>query len=141
MATTPNFPATSNFGGGKVQTANTGLDGTGTVGTNLTLLFTAGPNGARIDEITALHMGTNVATALRLFVNNGSAPTTATNNFLYKDITASANTVSQVAGQTPMTLLSADSSALVLPAGYRLYASVGTTIASGIMLNVVGGDF
>ena len=141
MGATPVFPATSNYDGGKVLTANTALDGTGTVGTNLTLLFTAGSSGARIDEITALHMGTNIATALRLFVNNGSTNATASNNFLYKDITASANAVSQVAGQTPMTLLSADSSALTLPAGYKLYGAVGTTIASGIMINVIGGDY
>jgi len=141
MGATPVFPATSNFGGGKVLTANTALDGTGTVGTNLTLLFTAGASGARIDEITAVHLGTNVATSLRLFVNNGSSNATAGNNFLYKDITASANTVTQIAGQTPMTLLSADSSALTLPAGYKLYGAVGSNISAGIMINVVGGDY
>ena len=45
------------------------------------VFFTAGVNGARVDEIQAIHLGTNVATALRIFINNGSDPTVATNNF------------------------------------------------------------
>lgn len=140
--TTPIYPHTPNFSGGKVLTA----DGTASknhdgTSASAVLLFTAGADGARVDEITALHLGTNIATALRIFVNNGSAATTATNNFLYKDVTAAANAISEVAGITPISILSADTSALILPAGYKLYATVGTTIATGLQVNVVGGDY
>lgn len=139
---TPIFPITPNFSGGKVitadSTASKNHDGTSS---GAVLIFTAGANGSRIDEIQAQHLGTNVATALRIFVNNGADPTAATNNFLYKDVTAAANTISEVAGLTPISILIASNSALVLPAGYRLYAIVGTTIAAGLMVTVIGGDY
>ena len=140
--TTPIFPLTPNVGMGKVTTADgtaaKNHDGTSS---GAVLIFTAGPNGARVDEITALHLGTNVATALRIFINNGADPTVAANNTLYKDVTAAANTISEVAGITPISILVASQSALVLPAGYRLYAVVGTTIATGLQVTVIGGDY
>lgn len=139
---TPIFPLTLKFSGGTVTTADATAsknhDGTSS---GAVCIFTAGVNGARVDEIQALHLGTNVVTALRIFVNNGSDQTSAANNFLYKDVTASANTISEVAGITPISILSADDTVLVLPAGYKLYAVVGTTIATGIMVTVVGGDY
>jgi hypothetical protein len=140
--TTPIFPLVPNFNGGTVTTADATAsknhDGTSS---GAVCIFTAGANGARIDEIQALPLGTNVATALRIFINNGSDPTTATNNFLYRDVTAAANTISEVAGITPISILVASQSALVLPAGYRLYAVVGTTIATGLQVTVIGGDY
>lgn len=140
--TSPIFPLTPNFNGGKVitadDTASKSHDGTSS---GAVCIFTAGVNGARVDEIQAIHLGTNVATALRIFINNGSDPTVATNNFLYKDVTAAANTISEVAGISSISVLAATASALVLPAGYKLYAVVGTTIAGGIMVTVVGGDY
>lgn len=140
--TTPIFPLTPNIGWNVAITA----DGTAAKnhnGTSATavLLFTAGANGARVDEIQAQHLGTNVATALRVFINNGSDPTTATNNSLYKDVTAAANTISEVAGTVLVSILTATASALVLPAGYKLYATVGTTGATGLQVTVIGGDY
>ena len=140
--TVPIYPNVPNFSGNKVTTADATAsknhDGTSS---GAVLLFTAGSFGSRIDEISAVALGTNVATALRIFVNNGQDPTTAANNFLYKEVTAAATTISEVAALTAISILTASSSALVLPAGYRLYAVVGTTIATGIMVNVIGGDY
>lgn len=139
---TPIFPLTPKVAFGTALTADATAsknhDGTSS---GAVLIFTAGSNGARVDEITALHLGTNVATALRIFINNGADPTVAANNTLYKDVTAEANTISEVAGITPISILVASQSALVLPAGYRLYAVVGTTIATGLQVTVIGGDY
>lgn len=140
--TTPIFPLTPNVGMNKVTTADaTAAKNHDGSSSGAVLLFTAGVNGARVDEIQAMHLGTNVDTALRIFINNGSDPTTATNNVLYKDVTAPANTISEVAGITPISIVAASSSALVLPAGYRLYVTVGTTIAAGLAITVIGGDY
>lgn len=140
--TTPIFPLTPNVSFGKVTTADaTAAKNHDGSSSGAVLIFTAGANGARVDEIQAQHLGTNVATALRIFINNGSDPTTATNNVLYKDVTAAANTISEEAGLTPISIVAASSSALVLPAGYRLYATVGTTIAAGLAITVIGGDY
>lgn len=140
--TSPIFPLTPNVGFGKVTTA----DGTASknhdgTSSGAVLLFTAGINGARVDEISAVHLGSNVATALRIFINNGEDPTIAANNSLYKEVTAAAATISEVAALTAISILSAANSALVLPPGYKLYAVVGTTIAAGLQVTVVGGDY
>ena len=59
-----------------LTTANTAKDGTGTT----QLIFTAGADGGRVERIRVRALGTNVATVLRIFINNGSAPTVAANN-------------------------------------------------------------
>src|SRR5690348_7748618 len=83
-----------------ITAANTALDGTGTVGT----LQTAGVNGSRVPTIQIWHLGTNVATVMRFFVNNGSTNTVPANNQLVGEITLPANTLSQVAASVPQTM-------------------------------------
>jgi hypothetical protein len=131
--TNPLFPLTPKIGFGKVLTTNTATDGTGTT----VAIYTAGSNGSRIDQITLEHLGTNIATVLRLFINNGASVGTATNNSLFYEATMAANTISQVAASIPVAF----SPGLTLPASYVIYASVGTTIAAGIQVTITGGDF
>jgi len=143
--TTPIFPLTPKVSFGKVLTANTNYDGTGTAGQKA-VIFTAGSNGARIDQIRARALGTNITTALRIFVNNGSDNTVATNNTLVQEATISATTASQVAALVDNLLtvtVGADTvpAVLYLPAGYTIIASVGTTITSGIQVTVYAGDY
>ena len=138
MAVTPNSfiaPQTPNSGGAVVATGNTALDGTGTT----VLLFTAGANGARVDRVSLMPIGTNTASVFRLFHNNGSTPGTAGNNRLIWECTLPANTLSQTAASNPLPEF-IPSTPMVLKAGERLYGSVGTTIAAGIMPSVWGGD-
>ena len=114
--------------------ANTAFDGTGTVAT----IFTAdATNGSKIEKVKLKHMGTNVATVVRLFINNGSTNATAANNSLYKEFTVAANTASQTDESLEMEL----AIDLPLPAGYKLNTTIGTAIASGIMVTAVGGDY
>lgn len=141
--TTPIFPITPKASWGKVTAANTATDGTGTT----VLVYTAGANGSRIDQIKARALGTNVATVLRLFVNNGSDPATAANNSLIHEKTIAATTLSQTAELVDnLITISVNSTETVppiqaLPAGYRIYASVGTAIAAGLQVTVSGGDY
>lgn len=113
--------------------ANTAFDGTGTVAT----IFTAGTNGSKVEDVYLVAMGTNVATVVRFFINNGSTNTTAANNNLVHEETMAANTASQVAASIPVRWIAN----LVLPAGYKLNVTIGTAIASGIMATAVGGDY
>jgi hypothetical protein len=122
-----------------LTTAVTALTGVGA-----SLLFTAGADGSRIERIRAKPLGTNVATVLRIFINNGSDPATAANNILYSEKTIAANTLSQAAESVLNEFPNAtDPTAfpLVLPPAYRIYATIGTTIASGLHVTVVGGDY
>ena len=109
-----------------------------TAGTNYNSGFTANAtNGSRVDFVKARALGTNVATVIRIWLNNGSATGTAANNTLYLERTLSATTVSQVAEQ-PDIILPLNIS---LPAGYILYFTFGTAVAAGYDLATVGGDY
>ena len=143
--TTPIFPLTPKVSFGKVLAANTNYDGTGTAGQKA-VIFTAGSNGARIDQIRARALGTNTTTVLRIFVNNGSDNTVATNNTLVQEATITGTTASQVAALADNLLtvtVGADTvpAVLYLPAGYTIIASVGTVITSGIQVTVHAGDY
>ena len=132
----PIFPVTPNFGkANTVATANTSK--TAASGTVYGPIFTAGANGARLDFIRIRHLGTNIATVLRVFINNGSDVTTAANNVLYTELTIAANTVSEVA-QAIEYEITMD---IALPATYRVYVTTGTTIAAGLDVSAVGGNY
>lgn len=131
--TSPIFPVVPNVGWGKLLTANTAKDGTGTVVT----VFTAGANGARVDEIRVRALGTNVATALRVFQNNGSTNATATNNTLIAGSTIAAATISEVA-EFGETIISINKS---IPAGHVINITIGTTVAAGLQVTCYGGDY
>jgi len=109
-----------------------------TTGTNYGPIFTAdATDGSRLDFIKVRALGTNVATVIRIWINNGAATTTAANNTLYLERTLSATTVSQTAEQ-PDIILPLNIS---LAAGYRVYATFGTAVAAGFHLTAIGGDY
>ena len=140
---TPIFPIRPKVSWGRLTTANTAKDGTGTV----VDLFTAGADGARIDQIKVRAQGTNVATVLRLFINNGLTNATAANNSLVHETTIAATTLSETAAlvDNDITILKNTTETVVpvpfLPAGYKIQATIGTTIAAGIQVTVFGGDY
>ena len=122
------------WGVAALLTANTAKDGTGTV----TTVFTAdATNGGFVQRLVARPIGTNVATVLRVFVNNGSTNVTVANNSLIAEITLAATTLSEVAAQ-PDYVLPLN---FALPAGYKLNCTVGTTVAAGYQLSVIGGKY
>ena len=131
--TSPIFPLTPNLAWATVTTANTAKDGTGTVAT----VFTAGANGARVDYLKVRALGTNVATVIRVFVNNGSTNATAANNTLIVDQTIAATTNSETA-QLVDNIIQLD---LSLPAGYKINVTIGTTVSAGLQVTGVGGDY
>lgn len=139
---TPIYPLTPKVTWGTLTAANTAKDGTGTVAT----LFTAGANGARIDQIKVRALGTNVATALRLFINNGSANSTAANNSLIHEATIAATTLSEVAALADNDITITKGANVVppiqfLPAGYKINAAIGTAVAAGLQITVSGADY
>lgn len=129
------FPLTPkvSWGATALATANTAKDGTGTVLT----VFTAGANGARVDYLKSRAIGSNVATVLRVFINNGSTNATAGNNVLFMERTIAATTLSEVA-ELADVYIPLDIS---LPAGYVINCAIGTTVAAGLMVSAVGGDY
>lgn len=119
-----------------VATGNAATDGTGTAPVGFTADAT---NGGRVDRIKVRPLGTNVQTVIRCFVNNGSTAATAANNSLIGEISMPAIAVSQVAAQTDFEF--ALIVPAVLPPGYRLLFSTGTTIAAGVAVTCYGGKY
>ena len=123
-----------------LQTANIAKDGTGAT----QLIFAAGADGARVERIRIKPVGTNVATVVRIFINNGSDPASAANNVLYAEKTIAANTLSEAAesvlNELP-TITDTTAFPLVLPPSYRLYATIGTTVAAGIRITAIGSTY
>lgn len=116
-------------------TANTTKDLTS--GTIYGPIITGGTNGTRLDFIKLRTLGTNAATVIRIWINNGSATTTAANNTLFLERTIAGTTVSETAEQPDITL----PLNLSVPAGYRIYATFGTAVAAGYHLTAVAGDY
>lgn len=138
----PIFPLTPKVSWGTVATANTAKDGSGTMVT----AFTAGVNGSKIDQIKVRALGTNVATVLRFFLNNGSTNATAANNTLIHEVTIAATTLSETSALADNDITITKGSDVVvpipyLPAGYKINVAVGTTIAAGLQVTVHGADY
>ena len=100
-------------------------------------VFTAGADGAYVQRLVARPLGTNVATVLRIFVNNGATNATAANNSLVAEMTLPAATLSEVASLPPFEL----ALNYALPAGYKINCTLGTTVAAGFALTVLGGSY
>ena len=132
--TTPIFLGTPDIQYATTGTAaNTNFDGTGTVVT----AFTAGANGSKVENVYLWNMGANVATVVGFFVNNGSTNATAANNALVNEISWAANTATQAVASIPIVW----KANLILKPNYKLNVTIGTAIASGIMITAAGGDY
>lgn len=133
--TAPIFADTPNVGWGTViTTANTTKDLTsGTI----TLIFTAGADGAFVNSIVGQPHGTNVASLARVFINNGATTATAANNTYYGQVGLPAITNSENAEVANVTF----PMNIALPAGYRIYVTLATAVAAGWQFTTVGGDY
>lgn len=130
----PIFPLVPRVSWAAITAANTATDGTGTVAT----VFTAGAEGARVDAIVCKSLGTNVATVLRLFLNNGSTNATPANNTLIAEVPLPATNGSNA------NVISAELAVQInrsIDAGFRVYAVLGTAVAAGWQLTAFGGDY
>lgn len=141
---TPIYSRVGQINWGTVTTANTAKDGTGTV---VTIFTSDTTNGGRVERVRARALGTNIASVLRIFINNGSTNATAANNTLWAEATLPATTLSEVAALANVeipnaaTVPDATGFPLVLPAGYKLNITIGTTVAAGYAVAAVGGAY
>lgn len=134
--TKPVFPKDGILGWQKMTAANTNRDGTGTVGTDIFLLATAGADGLRIDKVRLRSMGACVASVFRLFINNGSTNATVANNTLVDEVSLPLTSLTQVAAQTPIDIIED----IMLPATYRLYGTLATAVADGWAVTAEAGN-
>lgn len=133
MGTSPVFSSIPKMTWATVSAANTAKDGTGTVAT----IFTgAAVTGSFLQRIACRTLGTNVASVLRVFINNGGANSTPANNSLLAEIALPATTVSETVAQNPADL----PMNLYVPPGYNVNVCLATAVAAGYSVIGIGGD-
>lgn len=133
--TNPIFVGTPNCSwSGQVTTANTAVDGTGTVAT----IWTAGANGGFLRAIRCKAGGTNVASVARFFLNNGGTNATAANNVLIGELALPATTGSNTVMIGPDLIYSLNR---IVPAGYVVSVCIGTTVATWWNFEGEGGNY
>ena len=158
VTATPVFVQTPNVGAlnavlSTAMTNTKAFDGTEATGTAMVLVFTAGSDGARIDQINCrlastngqTASGTSSATVVRFWLNNNSVNTSAANNIFLGEVAIPATAVTAL-GTSALTVypLSLTTGGLNIPASYRLYA--GLTVAAGgtnigIAVSAFGGNY
>lgn len=126
-------------GMGKTVLTATG-DYTG-ISANHQLVFVSdATNGGMIKALQFKAIGTNIATVARIYLNNGSANTTATNNTFFDEIALPATTASNTAPTTTIQYVF-PFQGLVLNPWFRVYVGVATTVASGWVVSPIGGEY
>lgn len=130
----PIFPLTPKTSSATLTVANFAKGGTtafGALGTSPTFqtVFTAGANGARIDQIKVRSLGLNAATVLRLFVNDGT-----TNSLIHETTLASTGGTAQtgvgITTQTTSTNVFTASAAHNLVVGQILFVTAASTLTA-----------
>ena len=108
-------------------------------GANNALCFTAdSTNGGFIRSIKCKAAGTNVASVVRVFINNGSTNTSATNNVFFTEQALPATTSNAAAAtgndiEIPMFI--------ALNPGFRIYVGLGTAVAAGWFFTPIAGKY
>ena len=117
-----------------VLTSNATTDGT--TGTTY-LIFSASVDGGFVQRVRFRALGNNVATVGRIWINNGQTSGSAANNALIDEITLNATTAAPAASlanqEVPINF--------AIPAGYRLFVTLGTTVATGFDVTAIGGRY
>lgn len=114
---------------GQVSTANTNLDGSGTIAT----IVTAGSNGSLIEMVRVKAVVTTTAGMIRIFLHDGS------NARLYKEISVTPATPSGTVQSFEAEFMPDLDAPLVLQSGWSLRAS--TNNAETFNIFVTGGDY
>lgn len=99
--------------------------------------FTASDRGGYVQRIRFKPLGTNIATVARVWINNGLDITTTANNTLWDDISLPATTNSENSSlptfELPLNM--------ALPANYNIFVTLGTAVAAGYSITVIGGKY
>lgn len=123
--------------------ANTALDGTGTLGTNVFVVLTAHATvDTRVDFIRCRPLGsTGAASVARFYLNNGGPNTDPVNNSFIADVALPNVTISQTAALVAANAPNVDLD-ITIPNGWRLLVSVGTAlVGNGWRFTPAAGDY
>jgi hypothetical protein len=130
-------------------TAQVNSQGTGTIGTNMFLAFSAGANGSYLQKVRFNLTGTanNASTAgiLRVYVSTqSSGATSSSNTWLVNEVTAASQTPNVTTGSAALYPIDVPLN-FPIPTGYNVLVGVSTvsTVASAPVwvATSYGGDY
>ena len=129
--------ATNGTTGMSQMVLNAANDYTG-IDVDVTLVFTAdATNGSFVQRLRFKAGGTNTASVARIYLNNGSAPGTATNNAFIGEVSLPATTAIATAATVdidyPLNI--------ALPPAFRIYFGLGTAVAAGWCCTAFAGNY
>ena len=78
-----------------------------------------------------------MATVARIYLNNGSAHTTAANNSFYAELSLPATTASATAATVDIDL----PMNFALPAGFCIYVGIATAVSAGWVVTPIAGNY
>ena len=145
--TLPVFSLVPNIGDcqltGNIASAKS--DGTGTIGTDIFLAFTAGANGAYVSRVRIYAYATTpttmTASVIRLFLSTqSSGATTAADTQVIQEIAVGALTAANASNAVmPLEVVLN----IAIPASMTVLASIHANLAAntGWQIVVIGGDF
>ena len=109
------------------------------ISANNAVVFTAdATEGGYVQRLIMRAIGTNVATVLRIYINNGGAVTTAANNTYIDEIALPASTASATALTGPALARVLNKR---LPAGFRIVVGLATAVAAGWKVTAEGAKY
>ena len=113
-------------------------DYTGIAAANAVVFTADAVEGGYVQRLRLRALGTNVATVLRIYINNGGVATTAANNTYIDEIALPATTASAVAltGPSLARILN-----LRLPLGFRIVVGLATAVAAGWKVTAEGAKY
>jgi len=111
----------------------------GTLGTDVMVAYSASSAGSRIDEIKVVSLGTNNATVVRLFINNGQDNTVPANNSLFYELAVAGSSISEPTPQAINEIVFTNG--LNLGASFRLLAVTSVSQSAGLHITAFGGDY
>lgn len=107
------------------------------ISANHVKVFTGGTSGGFVQRLHFKAKGTNTASVARIYLNNGSAQTTATNNTFFGEVslpgTTASNTVATAEIDYPMDI--------AIKNGFTIWVGLGTTVAAGWVCTAVAGQY
>lgn len=118
-----------------VNTANTTTDLTS--GTIYDCFTANSIDDSWVSVIKFRARGTNVQTVARIWINNGLTTATAANNVLLDEVMLPATT--GIANNALMEI--SRNLNMGLPTNYKIFVTLGTSVAAGFHVSVQGGDY
>lgn len=107
------------------------------ISANNSKVFTAGANGSYVESLRFKAGGTNIPTVARIYFNNGTDHTTATNNVFFGELslptTTAIATAATVDIEYPINR--------VLNANFQIWVGLGTAVAAGWVVTPSAGDY